>query len=57
MMEIETNYYVLSYEQFSEYSKVSSELGVSVDYYLDEFTIVEGPDVEFDGEQWVEISD
>ena len=52
---IETNYFLLTQEQYQEFYTEAQEVGVSIDYFLDEFTIVEGPDVEFDGEKWVEI--
>ena len=54
---IETNFYILTGEQYQEFYTEAQKVGVSLDYYLMEFTIVEGPDVEFDGEKWVEIVD
>lgn len=52
---IETNYYILDAEDYQEHYMEAKELGVSIDYYLDEFTIVEGPKLEWNGIEWVEI--
>jgi hypothetical protein len=54
---IETEFFLLNEEQFNEYSTLAAIEGVSIDYYLDEFTQITGPDVKFDGERWVEIVD
>lgn len=42
---IETEYYILDEEQFQEYSQLAEQNNVSLDYYLDEFCEVIGPDV------------
>jgi hypothetical protein len=54
---IETQFFILDAEQFQEYSQLADEIGVSIDYYLDEFTQITGPNVEYNGEEWVEIVD
>ena len=40
---IETNFYILSGEQYQQFYTEASELGLSIDYYLDEFCDVQGP--------------
>lgn len=45
MNTIETEYYILDEEQFQEYFQLAEENNVSIDYYLDEFCDVTGPDV------------
>ena len=42
---IETEFFLLNEEQFTEYSTLADEAGVSIDYYLSEFCDVIGPDV------------
>lgn len=54
---IETNYYVLSQEQFALYNQYAKQFGVSIDYILDEFVDVTGPDVVWNGTEWVEVCD
>ena len=40
---IETNYYILNGEQYQEFYTAAQELGISIDYFLDEFCDTEGP--------------
>jgi hypothetical protein len=40
---IETEFYVLTEEQFNEFYFEAEKLGLGIDYYLDEFCDVEGP--------------
>jgi hypothetical protein len=40
---IETNYFLLNQEQYQEFYTAAQELGISIDYYLDEFCSIEGP--------------
>ena len=40
---IETDYYILNGQQYQEFYTEAQKLGISIDYFLDEFTIVEGP--------------
>jgi len=40
---IETDYYILNQEQFNQYNTEAQEVGVTLDYYLDEFCDVIGP--------------
>ena len=40
---IETNFYILNGEQYQEYYTEAQKLGISIDYYLDEFCDTEGP--------------
>jgi hypothetical protein len=40
---IETEFFILTVEQYVENSKLADDLGVSIDYYLSEFCEVEGP--------------
>lgn len=54
---IETQFFVLSHEQYQEHSKDADELGVSIDYYLMEFTTTEGPMCECIDGEWVEVKD
>lgn len=42
---IETNYYILNGEQYQEFYTEAQKLGVSLDYFLDEFCDVSGEDV------------
>jgi hypothetical protein len=43
---IETNFYILNQEQYQEFNTEASNLGVSLDYYLDEFCDIQGPMIE-----------
>ena len=43
---IETNFYILDQEQFNQYNTEAQKVGVSLDYYLDEFCDVIGPMIE-----------
>ena len=54
---IETNYFILTQDQFITYNEYAKEMGVSIDYILDEFVDVTGPDVEWNGKEWVEVCD
>ena len=45
---IETDFYVLSQEQYEENLQFANELGVTVDYFLLEFCEVEGPYITVD---------
>jgi len=45
---IETDFYVLSQEQYEENLQFANELGVTVDYFLLEFTDIEGPYITVD---------
>ena len=56
-MMIETDFFILDVEQFTELKPEADELGVSLDYYLMEFCIVDGEMVEYDGNNWVSVSD
>ena len=40
---IETNFYILNGEQYQEYYTEAQKLGISIDYFLDEFCDTEGP--------------
>ena len=42
---IETEFFILTPEQYREHSQDADELGISIDYYLSEFCDVEGPTV------------
>jgi hypothetical protein len=55
-MMIETNFFILDVQQFTELKSEADELGVSLDYYLMEFCIVDGEMVEYDGNNWVSVS-
>ena len=48
MTEIETEFFILSEEQFNEFYPESEEFGVTLDYYLMEFCNTEGEWVEVD---------
>jgi hypothetical protein len=39
---IETQFFILSSDQYNEFHAEAQELGISVDYYLSEFCYVEG---------------
>jgi hypothetical protein len=43
---IETEFYILSAEQYNECYRFAEELGVTVDYFLLEFTDIETQEVE-----------
>ena len=43
---IETDFYILSGEQYQQFYTEASELGLTIDYYLMEFCDIEGPMVE-----------
>lgn len=45
---IETNYYILTEEQYHQFQSDADELGLSIDYFLDEFCIVTGEYVQCD---------
>ena len=45
---IETNYYILTPEQYQEFSQDAAIEGVSIDYFLDEFCDVDGDYVYVD---------
>ena len=40
---IETEFYVLSQEQYEEFYTEASKLGISLDHFLLEFCDIEGP--------------
>jgi hypothetical protein len=40
---IETDFYILSQEQYQENLQFANELGVTIDYFLLEFCDVQGP--------------
>jgi hypothetical protein len=40
---IETEFYILTEEQFNEFYAEAEQLGLGIDYYLDEFCDIEGP--------------
>jgi len=40
---IETNFYILTQEQYEENLQYADELGITIDYYLSEFCDVQGP--------------
>jgi len=42
---IETDFYILSQEQYEENLQFANKLGITVDYFLLEFCEVEGPKV------------
>lgn len=39
---IETDFYILSQEQYDQFYTEASDLGLSIDYYLSEFCDVKG---------------
>jgi hypothetical protein len=47
---IETNFYILNQEQYQQFYAEAQELGLNIDYYLDEFCQVEGPMVDVGNE-------
>ena len=54
---IETDYFILSAEQYQQFYTEAQELGVNVDRFLMEWCDVEGSIVEHNGEDWVEVDD
>ena len=40
---IETEFFILTPEQYQENKQFADEIGVSIDYYLSEFCEVQGP--------------
>ncbi len=42
---IETDFFILSQEQYDQFFTEAEEIGVSIDYYLSEFCHVTGEDV------------
>ena len=42
---IETDFFILTQEQFDEYTQLASIEGVTLDYYLSEFCEVQGPKI------------
>jgi hypothetical protein len=42
---IETQFFILTPEQYEEHLQDANELGISIDYYLSEFCEVQGPKV------------
>jgi hypothetical protein len=40
---IETEFFILTAEQYEEHVQDADELGISIDYYLSEFCDVSGP--------------
>jgi len=45
---IETQFFILTPEQYEEHLQDANELGISIDYYLSEFCEVQGPKVTVD---------
>ena len=54
---IETDYFILSAEQYQQFYTEAQELGVNVDRFLMEWCDVDGATVEYNGEDWVEVDD
>jgi hypothetical protein len=54
---IETNFFILNDQEYDWFYLKSEELGVSVDYYLLEFCMIEEPRFHYDGNNWVEMTD
>ena len=54
---IETDFFILDGEQYQEFYTESQEVGVSIDYYLMEFSTTEGPMCECIDGEWVEVKD
>ena len=42
---IETQFFILTPEQYEEHLQDANELGISIDYYLSEFCEVQGPKI------------
>jgi hypothetical protein len=40
---IETDFYILDGQQYQEFYTEAQKLGISIDYFLDEFCDTEGP--------------
>jgi hypothetical protein len=51
---IETEYHFLEEELYNQVLQEASVEGVSIDYYLMEFTDTSGPTLVYDGEKWIE---
>ena len=45
---IETDFFILTPEQFDEYTQLASIEGVTLDYYLSEFCDVQGPTISIE---------
>ena len=45
---IETEFFILTEEQFQEYSQLADEESVTLDYYLSEFCDVQGPTISIE---------
>jgi hypothetical protein len=45
---IETEFFILTPEQFEEYSQLANDEGVTLDYYLSEFCDVQGPTISIE---------
>ena len=45
---IETEFFILTEEQFQEYSQLANDEGVTLDYYLSEFCDVQGPTISIE---------
>ena len=45
---IETEFYILSQEQYEENLQFANELGITLDYFLLEFCEIEGPLISSD---------
>ena len=45
---IETDFYILSQEQYEENLQFANELGITLDYFLLEFCEIEGPLISSD---------
>jgi hypothetical protein len=40
---IETDFFILTHDQYHQFNSEASELGLSIDYYLSEFMDIDGP--------------
>jgi ribosomal protein S19 len=54
---IETDFFILNGEQYQEFYTEAQQVGVSIDYYLMEFTTTEGPMCECIDGEWVEVNE
>jgi len=45
---IETEFFILTEEQYTEYTQLASIEGVTLDYYLSEFCDVQGPTISIE---------
>ena len=52
---IETNYYILTGEQYQQFYTEAQKIGVTIDHFLLEFCDIEGPDVVCVDGEWVEV--